>query len=71
VLDLLKKAAMSYCNSCDTPVDTDVSLTDEGELFANPSLYRALVGSLQYLTYTRPDITFGVNKLSQFLANSK
>jgi len=71
VLDLLKKAAMSNCNSCETPFDTVASLTNEGELFANPSLYRTLVGSLQYLTYTWPNIAFGVNKLSQFLANPK
>ena len=62
---------MSNCNPCETPVNTAASLTNEGELFANPSLYWTLVGSVQYLTYTQPDIAFGVNKLSQFLANPK
>jgi hypothetical protein len=35
--------------------------------FANPKLYRSLVGALQYLTITRPDLTFAVNSVSQFL----
>ena len=42
---------------------------DKGAAFENPSLYRSIVGSLQYLTLTRPEIAFTVNKLSQFLAN--
>ena len=46
VLDLLKKAAMHDSKPCDTPMAVGVSLTDEGELFFNPSLYRTLIGSL-------------------------
>ena len=48
------------------------SLTDDGDLFSQPQLYRTLIGSLQYLTYTtRLDIAFTVNKLSQFMAAPK
>ncbi|GJZ39031.1 uncharacterized mitochondrial protein-like protein [Tanacetum coccineum] len=38
-----------------------------GSLFANPTLYRSLVGALQYLTITRPDLSYAVNQASQFL----
>ena len=48
-----------------------ISLTNEGDVFPNPSLYRTLIGSLQYLTYTRPNIAFVVNKLSQYLSIPK
>lgn len=38
----------------------------DGDLIAEPERYRSLVGRLMYLTITRPDITFAVNKLCQF-----
>lgn len=62
---------MQDSKPCDTPMAAGVSLTDEGELFFNPSLYRTLIGSLQYLTYTCLDIAFTFNKLSQFLSSPK
>ena len=62
---------MQDCEPCATPVNLGVSLTNEGEPFSNPSLYRTIVGSLQYLAYTRSDIAFVVNKLSQFLSSLK
>lgn len=35
----------------------------------NPSLYRSIVGALQYLTFTRPDIAYSVNTVCQFMSN--
>ena len=71
ILDPLKKAAMQDCKPCVTPMNLGVSLTNEGNSFLDPSLYRTIIGSLQYLTNIRLDIAFVVNKLSQFLSSPK
>ena len=69
IIDLLSKFDMAKCKSCPTPMSTGklVSANDSSPL-ANSTLYRSVVGALQYLTHTRPDITFVVNRLSQFLS---
>lgn len=33
---------------------------------SNPSSYRSATGGLQYLAHSQPDITFAVNRMSQF-----
>ena len=40
-----------------------------GVPFSDPSLYRSIVGSLQYVTITRPELAFCVNKVCQFMQN--
>jgi hypothetical protein len=35
------------------------------------TVYRSTVGSLQYLSLTRPDIAFAVNKVSQFMKDPR
>jgi hypothetical protein len=42
-------------------------LKDEGELFEDPGRYRRLAGKLNYLTITRPDISYAISVVSQFL----
>ncbi|BBN67240.1 hypothetical protein Prudu_20S000300 [Prunus dulcis] len=42
-------------------------LKDEGTPLPNPTLFRSIVGALQYLTFTRPDIAFAVNTVCQFM----
>jgi hypothetical protein len=48
---------------------TDKLLKDSGDLLPSPTEYQALVGSLKYLSLTRPDIAFTTNKLAQFMQN--
>ncbi|XP_068640744.1 uncharacterized mitochondrial protein AtMg00810-like [Aristolochia californica] len=45
-------------------------LSSIGPLFSDPTLYRSLVGTLQYLNIMRPDIAHAVNSVTQFLHSS-
>ena len=50
-----------------SPMSTVSSLSNfDGTFMAEPTLYRRTVGALHYLSITRPDIAFAVNKVSQF-----
>ncbi|GKE63970.1 retrovirus-related pol polyprotein from transposon RE2 [Tanacetum coccineum] len=54
------------------PVATPLSSTEslflvDGSPIIEPTPYRQLVGSLQYLAFTRPDVSYAVNKLSQYM----
>ena len=49
----------------DTPLEVNVKFQrDDGDILPNPTLYWQLVGSLNYLTITRPDISFAVQQVS-------
>ena len=69
VLDLLEEIGLlSAHHPVDIPMDPNKKLVkDEGELFKDPGRYRHLVGKLNYLTITRPDISYAVSVVSQFL----
>ncbi|XP_022895465.1 uncharacterized protein LOC111409681 [Olea europaea var. sylvestris] len=59
---------MEDCKPVCTPVECEIKLSknDEGEK-VNPTLFKSLVGSLRYLTCTRPDILFGVGLISRYM----
>ncbi|KAJ4757139.1 hypothetical protein LUZ62_067514 [Rhynchospora pubera] len=68
--DLLARTKMLDAKPVTTPIATHITLSkDSGDPFAEPSLYRSVVGALQYATLTRPDIAYAVNKVSQFMHN--
>ncbi|XP_020266030.1 uncharacterized protein LOC109841474 [Asparagus officinalis] len=67
--DLLSKPGLTDSNTASTPLDTNVKLTPfDGTPLHDPTLYRQLVGSLVYLTVTRPDIAYAVHVVNQFMA---
>eukprot|EP00253_Pinus_taeda_P006307 PITA_06307 len=66
--DLLNRFGMIECNHLTTPMEQNLKLTSiEGKEFEDATKYRQLVGSLNYLTTTRPDILFVVGILSRFM----
>lgn len=65
--DLVATAGLQEAPFVDTPMELHVKLRKEkGDLLADPSLYQKLVGSLVYLTITRPDISFAASKSTSF-----
>ena len=67
-LDLLKETGKLGCKPAQTPIDINTKLNNEdGEPLDNVSQFQRLVGKLIYLTVTRPDISFSVSQISQFM----
>ena len=67
-LEVLSDSRMLGCKPMRTPMGQHLRLSkDKGELIDDSSQYRRLIGRLMYLTLTRPDICYAVNRLSQFL----
>jgi histone deacetylase 1/2 len=70
-LDLLHRVSMENCRATSTPmVASDRLCRESGMLLGteDATRYRSIVGGLQYLTLTRPDLSFAVNKVCQFLS---
>ena len=61
---------MMECRPIDTPMDSNVKLLPgQEEPLSNPERYRWIVRKLNYLTVTRPDISFPVSVVSQFMTS--
>jgi hypothetical protein len=70
VNDFLRRAGMTQCKPCATPMSTNEKLSIGKGTNLGPkeaTHYRSIVGALQYLSLTRPDISFAVNKVCQYL----
>ncbi|GKA62157.1 ribonuclease H-like domain-containing protein [Tanacetum coccineum] len=65
--EILERAQMLNCNPCRTPVDTEKKLGPEGSPVTDPTLYRSFAGALQYLTFTRPDLSYAVQQLCLYM----
>ncbi|GKA65753.1 ribonuclease H-like domain-containing protein [Tanacetum coccineum] len=65
--EILERAHMEHCNSCKTPVDTESKLGSDGDPVSDPTFYRSLAGALQYLTFTRPDISYVVQQVCLYM----
>jgi histone deacetylase 1/2 len=68
--DVLRRTGMQNCKPANTPMSSTEKLSAfEGTPLSigDSTRFRSIVGALQYLTLTRPDISFAVNKVCQFL----
>uniref|UniRef100_A0ACD5W9H1 Uncharacterized protein n=1 Tax=Avena sativa TaxID=4498 RepID=A0ACD5W9H1_AVESA len=69
IQDLLARAALGDERTVETPMELNVKLQPtDGDPLPDPTRYRHLVGSLVYLAVTRPDISYLVHILSQFVS---
>lgn len=67
-LEIMDGANMLNCHSISTPIDTSSKHSmSSGTPYSDPSKYRSLARALQYLTPTRPDITYVVQQICLFM----
>ncbi|XP_022881012.1 uncharacterized protein LOC111398326 [Olea europaea var. sylvestris] len=66
-LEILQRAHLVDSKPVCTPMVVAQHLSTTGPDFDDLHLFRSLVGALQYLTITRPDITHAVSVVSQFM----
>ena len=68
--DVLERFQTADCNSVHNPIIPETKLMKDpmGEPLVD-TLYKQLVSSLKYLTSTRPNLMFGVNLLSRYMAH--
>lgn len=71
-LDLIEMADLQGSSPVDTPLNGNIKLSqDSGDPFPNRTLYPRLVDSLVYLTIIRPNISYAVNLISQFMTHPR
>ena len=61
---------MSGCKPCKTPNFPNAHLlANDSPLLQDPTIYRSMVGALQYLTFTKPNISFAAQQACQFMGS--
>ncbi|XP_019159654.1 PREDICTED: uncharacterized protein LOC109156251 [Ipomoea nil] len=65
--DILTRAGMMDCKPLATPAAVTQAVSPATQPFENSTQYRRIVGALQYLTITHPDLSYAVNRLCQFI----
>lgn len=65
--ELLLKAGMDTCRPCASPSSLKPFVTTSDHSFSSPEFYKTIVGSLKYLTFTRPDLSNVVNVVCQHM----
>ncbi|XP_031096843.1 uncharacterized protein LOC116001083 [Ipomoea triloba] len=65
--DILKRAGMSDCKPLSTPISLTRASTLQADPYDDPTRYKSPSWALQYLTVTRPDLSFTVNLLCQHM----
>jgi hypothetical protein len=71
-VEILKRFDMLECKAMTTPMEMNLKvLVDTSSKLVDATLYRHIIGSLMYLTNTRPYICFAVNTLSQYLVDPR
>ena len=66
--ELLQASGLHSYKSAVTPLPQNLKLSSsEGTLLSDPLYYRSMVGKLNFLTNTRPDLAYSVQHLSQFM----
>jgi hypothetical protein len=70
--NIIKRFCMEDCNPVETPIPLGKKLSkqDEGPTM-DSTLYKILVGSLLYLTTSRPNIMYATNFVSRFMEYPK
>jgi hypothetical protein len=66
-LDILTRAGMLSYKPVDTPISTSKATILPDPLFSDATRFRQIMGVLQYLIFTRPDICFAINRVYQFM----
>ena len=70
--NILRRFQMDGSKPMSTPMTTNFRKLDASQSeLVDPTLYRQLIGSLMYLVNTKPDISFVVNTLSQYMVEPR